>query len=149
DHRVHVHVLGLGAGEVAAVLEAVPGAQPLQGLLALDVRGALLQLQTGAVALVVAGVDVGVHAHRDAADRVRHGHHPGEVDHDEVVDVDAGELLPGGHGAARTAVPEALVGHHAAVARRVDRAVVGVGGLGDLHQGAARHADDRHGAAVG
>ncbi|CAM5397328.1 hypothetical protein SALBM217S_09161 [Streptomyces griseoloalbus] len=50
---------------------------------------------------------VGVDADGDAADRVRHGDHAREVHHDEVVDVDAGQLLPGGDRAARTAAPEA------------------------------------------
>ena len=45
-------------------------------------------------------------ADRDAADGVGHGDHTGEVDHHEVVDGDAGQLLPGGDRAARTAVLE-------------------------------------------
>src|SRR5262249_40017153 len=77
-----------------------------------------------------------------------HGHHAGEVDHHEVVDGYTGQVLPGGHGAARTAVPEAGVDRLRA-GLGVDRAVVGVGALGDGDAGVARDADHGHVAAVG
>ena len=94
------------------------------------------------------GVDVGVHADRDAADGVGHDHHAREVDHHEVVDVEPVSVLPGGHRAAGAAAAQR---RRSSSPRggRVHFPVSGSVHFGDGQQRVARHAHHRHVVAVG
>ncbi len=135
-------MLGVGAAQVAAVAEAVPGAHELQRGDALEGVAALGQLEVG-VRVVDVVVDAGLHA----ADGVGHVHHAGEADHHEVTQRDAGQLVDGLHLTER-AVTEGAVDHPVVALGGVLR-VLRVGAGRDVDHGVARDAHHRGVGAVG
>src|SRR5262249_13608510 len=120
--------------EVAAVADAVPGADELQGPRAVQPVGALGQVEAaGGV------VDVPVHGDGHPAYRVHQVLEAGEVDLDVVVHADPGHLLHRLDHAGRTDLGVDGVEHHAP--RGGDRGTGRAGALGAGHQGVARDAD--------
>ena len=149
DHRVHVHVLGLGAGDVGVVLEAVAGAQPLQGLLALDGR-ARPSSASGRSPCRRRCASRRWRPRRPGRRRSRPPStpHPAKsiimkwsmwmpVSFSQVATVQPGPPRPS----------DSLV--MPSVRRRVALARLRVRALGDVQQRVARHAHHRHVAAVG
>ena len=116
---------------VADVVQGVGAAQPLVAGLDVDLRVALADPQPR-VGVVVAAVDVGVHT----ADRVDSVLEAAELDVDDVVDLQPGELLDRLHCQRRTAQRVGLVELVGAVP-------------GDLHAEVARQREDRGRGLVG
>ena len=132
---LHQLLLEADTAQVAAVAYAVPGAGEREGLLAVEVVGARLQLQ---VAVVV--VDVLVRGDGDPAERVHELREAREVDLDVVVHADVGDRLDRLDRAHRSAHRVGAVEHRVVRHRRRTPGRQRAGRAGD--ERVARDADD-------
>jgi hypothetical protein len=136
------------------VADAVPGADETEGLLAVELVGAGLQVQ-----VAVGVLDVRGRGDRDPAEFVDQLLEAAEVDFQVVVHADVGHGLDGLDGTGRATGRVRGVEHH--VRRGVVVLAVGVGALGAVDQGVARdgdhgglpvalvHVDDHRGVGAG